>query len=127
MQTQVVPWQNSPVVQAGKQALITQSPPVQVWPVPQTGPEPQAQAPEGPQLSARVVLHAVQTDPPVPQAANDFDMQAPAPQQPKGHVAGLQAGGPQTPALQVWSTPQHLLPQTVPAQTGLQEPSALHR
>jgi hypothetical protein len=112
---------------------------------------PQAQAPKALQLSATVELHTVQGYPLVPQLVNDFVWQAPATQQPVGHEEALQAGCPQTPLVQVWSTAQQVLlqasevgqqvvpatqtwpveqqrlPHGVPEQPWWQVPSALHR
>ena len=97
MQAQVVPRQVSPVTQAGAQGPDTHVAFKQTWPA-------------GQELLVHLQVRLAGSQSGVGAAQG-----------------GMQPGDVQMPALQIWPGTQHVLPQTVPAQTGLQEPSALHR
>jgi hypothetical protein len=74
--------------------LQTQAPATHSWPATHMGFVPHWQAPEVEQLSASVVLHATQAEPPVPQLVNVGDMSHVDPeQQPPAQPDELQSPG----------------------------------
>lgn len=99
---QVLPLQQ-PAQLPGPQVQV---PPVQNWPAPQTGPEPQWQVPSAAQVSAVSELHATHALPLVPQlpAVGGVTHALPL-QQPEGHVDALHT---QAPLLHAWPGPHGL-------------------
>jgi hypothetical protein len=81
----------------------THAPPRQCWPDAHAAPLPHVQVPVASQLSARIVLQALQSFPPTPHAVNVGDSQVPsAPQQPFGQDEALHR---HTPLMQTCPTP----------------------